>query len=226
MSSEAPAAIPATLIIPLGANPRPLALSALFPNPAPLEVDIGCGKGRFLIAWAKAHPGVNFLGIDRMAGRMAKLEKRAIRNQLFNIRLIHAEAAEAIGSLLPAESVSTFYLFFPDPWPKRRHHRRRLCTPAFLDSLHAMLQSGGQVHTATDHLEYAAQIRKLVEADTRFAEVPPLIPTPEFQTDFEIIFLKKASQIGRFSFRKVPHSVAVGGDRDKARSADSTLSHK
>ncbi|NTW37180.1 MAG: methyltransferase domain-containing protein, partial [Syntrophobacteraceae bacterium] len=86
---------------------------------------MGCGKGRFLSLRAAANPGVNFLGVDRQTGRLEKTERKCRRLGLRNVRLLRAEAGDVLSRRLPPESVSGFYLFFPAPWPKRRHHPRR-----------------------------------------------------------------------------------------------------
>jgi tRNA (guanine-N7-)-methyltransferase len=181
---------------------RELAVEQLFETPAPLEVDVGCGKGRFLLARAQAFPNVNFIGIDRQRGRLEKIRKRAERAGIPNIRLVQIEASYAIRYLLPVGSVDTFYIFFPDPWPKRRHHRRRLFASDFPDHLNRTLKAGGLLHVATDHLEYFDEIYTMLEADTRFSPAPTFAPELHEQTDFERIFLGQAKPIGRCSFRK------------------------
>jgi tRNA (guanine-N7-)-methyltransferase len=118
------------------------------------------------------------------------------------VRLILAEAAYVVERLLPPQSVSAYYIFFPDPWPKRRHHRRRLFSPEFMDSLHLSLAPGGHIHIATDHLDYFAGIRKTLIADARFVQIEALPPLEEERTDFEIAFTQQNMPIGRCSFRK------------------------
>ena len=115
----------------------------LFPSEAPLEVDLGCGKGRFLTSRALACPGHNFVGVDRLLARLRKVDKKIARMDLENVRLLRIEVSYAVRYLLPPNSVSVYYIFFPDPWPKKRHHRRRLINPAFLDALHSTLTEDG-----------------------------------------------------------------------------------
>lgn len=171
-------------------------------KPLNLEVDLGCGKGRFLLARAFAHKEICFLGIDRRRARILKVERKALRLRLENIRLLDAEALYAVDNLLPDNSVSVYYLFFPDPWPKRRHHRRRLFDAVFLNALLRTLRAGGRIHVATDHLDYFAAIRDIFSADRRFTEVAPLIPADDERTDFELVFLAQNKPIGRCSFMK------------------------
>ena len=181
----------------------PLDLPAVFGRaPQRLEVDLGCGKGRFLVARAAAHPATSFLGLDRQTQRLAKVERKAQRAQLANIRLLYAEAAYAVTHLLPPGSVAAYYIFFPDPWPKRRHHRRRLFDAAFLDALNTTLMPRGCIHLATDHLDYFESIRRLLAGDARLVEMEPFVTSPEERTDFELIFLQQNKPIGRCSFAK------------------------
>ncbi len=180
---------------------QPMPLAALFGNAQPIELDLGCGKGRFLLARAAAHPGVNFLGVDRMLGRIRKVDNRARRLDLGNIRLLRMEGYYATTYLLPPASIRTCYIFFPDPWPKKRHHEHRMFNPHFMDALHRALVPGGVLHFATDHLPYFADVRDLLQADTRFAEIDPFVPTPAEQTDFELYYVGR-TPIGRCSCQK------------------------
>lgn len=181
----------------------PLDLPAAFGRaPHRLEVDLGCGKGRFLVARAAAHPETSFLGLDRQTQRLAKVERKAQRAQLTNIRLLYAEAAYAVTHVLMPGSVAVYYIFFPDPWPKRRHQRRRLFDAAFLNALDTTLTPGGCFHLATDHLDYFESIRRLLAGDVRFVEREPFITSDEERTDFELIFLQQNKPIGRCSFAK------------------------
>jgi len=182
----------------------------------PLEVDLGCGKGRFILARAKANHDTNFLGIDRLLRRLKKVNRKISREDLSNVRLLRVEASYAVEYLLPPISVSTFYIFFPDPWPKRRHARRRLFTKSFLDSLHRILRPAGCIHLATDHMDYFTEICGLFGQDHRFTAVPAFLPSEEERTDFELVFLKKEAQINRCSFQKTEvGDPAVGGINQK-----------
>ena len=177
-------------------------LSTLATTGRPVEVDLGCGKGRFLAARARANPAVQFIGIDRSLVRLRKVEKKAGRLESPNILLLHAETSRAVEELFPAASITTFYIFFPDPWPKRRHHRRRTVTGRFLAILYERLIPGGILHVATDHGDYFREITKLVYPDTRWEEIPaPELPEEE-RTDFELTFRNLNQPIYRYSCRK------------------------
>lgn len=181
---------------------EPFRIGHLFPGAAPLEVDVGCGKGRFLLARAAAYPDVNFLGIDRMLRRIRKIDKKAVRRGLRNIRLLRMDACYAVTYLIPAASVRAYYIFFPDPWPKRKHHHNRLFDRQFMDSLVRTLIPGGAIHFATDHLPYFDEVRDLLMADGRFEPIETFVPREEEKTDFELLFIEH-KPIGRCSFRKI-----------------------
>ena len=167
----------------------------------PLEVDLGCGKGRFLLARASKNPEVNFLGIDRMLRRIRKVDNRARRMDLGNIRLLRMEGYYAVAHLLPAGAVRTCYVFFPDPWPKARHEGHRLFNARFVDALHRTLTPGGVVHVATDHAPYYEGLTEVFAGDARFERIEPFVPPEDEQTDFERYYIA-SKPIGRISVRK------------------------
>ena len=176
-----------------------LDLEKIFERNAPLHVDLGCGNGSFLCAMAHRMPEKNFLGIERLHGRIRSSERKAI--DLSNVRLLQIESSYAVRYLLPAGSVETFYLLFPDPWPKRRHHPHRLVTPDFLNSVHIALQKNGMIYIATDHLDYFRKIQDIAKSNSGFAiteldvELPP--------TGFELIFRQKGTPIHWLVRRKI-----------------------
>jgi len=180
---------------------RPMAVDRLFKRTAPLEIDIGCGKGRFLLAHAQRHPDINFLGVDRMLRRIRKIDRKAVRRELTNVRLLRADAYYTTAYLIPEESVSTYYILFPDPWPKKRHVTHRLFDPKYVDALHRTLEPGRPFHFATDHLPYFEAVREIMLRDKRFEEIPAFEPLEEERTDFERLYLN-IKPIGRCSFRK------------------------
>ena len=139
-----------------------LDLDKIFGRAAPLRVDLGCGDGTFVLALAERYPDRNFLGIERLNGRVEKACRKTAK--IDNVRVMHSEISYAIRFLLAERSVEVFYLLFPDPWPKRRHHRRRIVTANFLRSVHAALDENGLLHIATDHLDYFQQIARLAHA--------------------------------------------------------------
>jgi len=126
--------------------------------PLPLVVELGFGRGEFLLALAAAAPGQAFLGVEYSFKRVLKLARRLARSELRNARLLQARAEDAVRELLPEGSVRTFWINFPDPWPKLRHRRRRLVEPGFVRELALRLVPGGELHVATDDPDYAEQI--------------------------------------------------------------------
>lgn len=180
----------------------PLRVREFFAQPERcLEVDLGCGKGRFLLAHAAKHPETNFLGIDRMLRRIRKVDNRARRLDRINIRLMRVEAYYAVAHLLPPASVDAYYIFFPDPWPKARHEGHRLFNAPFLDALHRTLAPGGVAHVATDHQPYFEQLAGVFAGDARFAPAAPFAPPEDEQTDFERYYIGQ-KPIGRLSVRR------------------------
>jgi tRNA (guanine-N7-)-methyltransferase len=210
--AAAPAASPTVVIQPPDIASA-LPFHEIFDPTRPLEVDVGCGKGRFLLARATAHRDVQFLGIDRQLDRIRKIDRKVIRAGLDNVRLLRLEALYSLNFLLPAHSIRTVYVFFPDPWPKRRHHRHRIFSPAFLDVLWSRLVSGGRIEAATDNLEYFQEIRKILSADARFHEVPAMERNEAEQTDFERIFRGQGLPIGACAFETRPAQNPASGIR-------------
>jgi tRNA (guanine-N7-)-methyltransferase len=193
---------PVSSIITVADSLESLSPSDIFSSIRHLNVDVGCGKGRFLLAKAAANHDVNFLGIDRRLKRIQKVDRKVTRAGLGNVRLICMDAFRVI-ELLPAESVSVFFMFFPDPWPKRRHHGRRLFSQPFLDLILRALLKDGVIHVATDHEDYFRAICAGFRSDTRFGEEPPYEFTPEERTEFDIVFTGLNARIGRCAFRKI-----------------------
>ena len=179
----------------------PIDLLAVFGRAAPLHVDLGCGDGSFLCALAQQSPEKNFLGIDKLAGRVDITSRKA--SILDNVRVLNVEISYAVRYLLPTEAVEKFYLLFPDPWPKRRHHRRRVVTKEFLDSIHRALVTGGLLHVATDQIDYFRQMERVAAGDSRFQriEIEDEVPLPS--TKFERRFRDQGLAIYRLSLRKV-----------------------
>ena len=178
----------------------PLDLLAIFGRVAPLHVDLGCGDGLLLRELAQRMPERNFLGIDKLAGRVAKTCRKTAA--LNNVCVLNVEISYAMRYLLPEESVEEFYLLFPDPWPKRRHHRRRIVNLDFLDSIHHALADDGTLRIATDQLDYFEKIRALAEDYSGFAIIDSEdvdLPLTKFERRFRVL----GAPIYRLLLRKV-----------------------
>lgn len=180
----------------------PSNIQASFPKPArPLTLDLGAGKGRFLLAHAAAHPDRNILGLERQLRRVRKMDRKIHRAGLTNVRLFRMEGVYTLRYLLPAASVDRCFIFFPDPWPKSRHAHHRILGPAFLDDLLRVLTPAAELHVATDHLPYFYAVADLLLADPRFQEIPAFQPTEAERTDFELRYASR-KPIGRISMRR------------------------
>ncbi len=141
----------------------PLDLAACFDRPAPAVLEIGFGNGEALVAAARARPEWNFLGVEVHRPGVGSLLRRLAAEEIANVRVVTADAHEVLERLAPA-SLQAVHIFFPDPWPKKRHHKRRLLQPAFAACLRDVLAPGGYVHCATDWEDYAAHMLAVLEA--------------------------------------------------------------
>jgi tRNA (guanine-N7-)-methyltransferase len=178
-----------------------LDVAEVFGRGAPLHVDLGCGDGSFLCELARQFPKKNFLGIERLTKRVEKVRRKA--EKIANVRVLRADTLLAVRDRLPENSVETFYLFFPDPWPKRRHQFRRIFTGEFLDAVAVALKQNGFLQIATDQLDYFHQIDRLSRAHGEF-EVVALRPDDTVLplTKFERKFCGQGAPIYRLTLRK------------------------
>lgn len=171
-----------------------------------LHVDAGCGDGGFLLEMAHRYPQQRFLGIERLLGRVRKICRAACRERLANVRVLRIETSYAIRYLLPPGSVSFLYVFFPDPWPKERHHERRLITPDFLDAAHRALAGGGELRIKTDHAGYAEAIAEALGQVAGWQALPwaEVADGTPILTDFERQFLNEGRTVHRYLMKKQP----------------------
>lgn len=178
-----------------------LDVAELFGRSVPLHVDLGCGDGSFLCEMAQQFPKTNFLGIERLTKRVKKVRRKA--EKIENVRVLRADTLFAVRYLLPESSVETFYLLFPDPWPKRRHQFRRIFTRDFLDAIALALGQRGVLRVATDQIDYFQQVERISRAHLQFQVVPQspddaILPV----TKFEKKFRKQGAPIYRLTLRK------------------------
>jgi tRNA (guanine-N7-)-methyltransferase len=178
-----------------------LDVAGLFGRSAPLHVDLGCGDGSFLCEMARQFPKRDFLGIERLTKRVEKVRRKA--EKIENVRVLRADTLFAVRYLLPESSVETFYLLFPDPWPKRRHQFRRTFTRDFLDAVAEALEQHGVLRVATDQFDYFHQIERVSRAHRQFQVLPrspddAVLPV----TKFEKKFRDQGAPIYRLTLRK------------------------
>jgi tRNA (guanine-N7-)-methyltransferase len=184
----APMSASASLIFRPASWVERLPLAEMFSRPQPMEVELGSGDGSFMARWAGANPAHNFLGVERLLGRLRKLDRKARRAGLSNLRLMRIEAGYLLEYLLPPASVRALHVYFPDPWPKRKHRRHRLINERFPGLAATVLEQRGVVYLRTDDADYFAQMREVFAADKRFNVVETPVELSEVVTDFERTF--------------------------------------
>ena len=167
----------------------------------PVEVEVGSGKGGFLLERARQRPEINLLGIEHAKAYAAYTADRVHRAGLSNVRVICAEAARFFTAILDGECVWRVHIYFPDPWPKRRHRRRRLIQPTFIHQVQRVLKPGGQLLLVTDHRDYFEQMQKVTNGAAGFL----CVPFPELSSCGDFIigtnFERKYVQEGRAFYR-------------------------
>jgi tRNA (guanine-N7-)-methyltransferase len=178
------------------------------PRPLALVVDVGFGRGELLQALALGEPARAYLGVEYSMKRVLKLTRRLARSGIDNVRLVQASAEAAVREL-PERSVAGFWVNFPDPWPKKRHHRRRLLQGPFVHDLATRLAAGGFLEVATDHEEYAAWIHAVLSAEpllaNRCAPEPFRREPPErLATAYELEWRAQGRPAHYFSYRRRP----------------------
>ena len=163
----------------------------LFPRPQPLEVELGCGDASFLVEYARQNPEKNFIGVERLLGRISKLDKKSRRAELANLRGVRIESSYFLKYLLPPHAASILHVYFPDPWPKKKHRKNRLINENFTALARAALAPGGAVYLRTDDQDYFKQMTEVFGADNNFEKIETPVELAELPTDFERDFNSK-----------------------------------
>jgi tRNA (guanine-N7-)-methyltransferase len=178
-------------------------LANLFPSDQPLEVELGSGDGTFLAEYSALHPERNFIGVERLLGRLRKLERKGRRAGLTNLRGVRIESGYFLKYLLPPHAAAALHIYFPDPWPKRRHWRHRLINEDFPALALQALAPGGVVYLRTDDESYFHQMVSVFAAVPVFCAVETPGELAALLTDFEKDFqargvktLRAAYQVG------------------------------
>ena len=183
-------------------GPAPIVWSELFGNDRPVELEIGSGKGLFLINAASSATSHNFLGVElaRKYARMAA--ERLARRQLANAKMWRGDARFIMGRLVPPASLRAVHVYFPDPWWKKRHKKRRVFTAELVVQIGQALESGGELKIASDVEEYFILMRSLIADDPRFREQSvPAITDAAHELDYLTNFERKYRLEGRAIFR-------------------------
>ena len=180
----------------------------IFGRSGPVHIEIGTGKGTFLLNQAKAEPYNNYLGIEWARKYYRHAVDRIGRWGLTNVRIVRTDAAVFIADFVPDDSVDCFHIYFPDPWPKKRHHKRRFLCPTNMEHLLRCLKVAGQLRIATDHADYFEQIRTVVTERSDILEEIDFLPTAGAETgewvgtNFERKYLKNQRPIYTLAAKK------------------------
>lgn len=183
-------------------------LPDVFGNDNPTELELGIGKGRFLIQQAELRPDVNFIGVEWASRYFRLVAERAAKRGLKNIRILRDDAFHTVDKTLLAESLSALHIYFPDPWPKARHLKRRLIQAPFARIAARLVKDNCEVLLATDHEDYAVQMEQVFLDDPDFEQTFRAIgdEAPEGVTNWEVKFREEGRTIHKYRFQRKPRS--------------------
>jgi tRNA (guanine-N7-)-methyltransferase len=166
----------------------PLDFTQVFGRTAPVVAEIGFGMGETTARIAAESPGTDYLGIEVHSPGVGSLLRQVEERALSNVRIVQHDAVEVLRDMVPADSLAAIHVFFPDPWPKKRHHKRRLLQPEFVELAATRLAPGGRLHVATDWQEYAEHVLAVLSSNARLRNtVEGFAPRPAHrpETKFE-----------------------------------------
>jgi tRNA (guanine-N7-)-methyltransferase len=187
-------------------DPVPLDFERVFGRRAPVVLEIGFGMGETTAAIAKAHPDTDFLGLEVHAPGVGSLLNRIDAAQLANVRVVRHDAVDVVATMLPRDSLAGIHVYFPDPWPKKRHHKRRLLKPPFVRALAQRLAPNGYLHAATDWEDYANEMLATFAAEPLLGNTAAAFaPRPAWRplTKFESRGVKLGHAVFDLLFRRV-----------------------
>jgi tRNA (guanine-N7-)-methyltransferase len=190
-----------TMIVELHSIVERLDPAQLFPRPHPLEIELGCGDSSFLVEYALRNPGKNFIGVERLLGRIRKLDRKGQRIGLTNLCGVRIESSYFLQYLLPPKSASVLHIYFPDPWPKKKHRKNRLINEQFPALAHAGLARGGKIYLRTDDKDYFQQMMEVFGTDKKFQKIETPVELAELPTDFEKEFRARGVSTLRAAFQ-------------------------
>ncbi len=178
--------------------------ASLFSDNNPIELDIGCGDGSFLIRMGEQFPDRNFIGVERLLGRVRKVSRKSVRTGLSNVRILRIDTKFGVKRLLPLAGASRIHFLCPDPWPKKKHaSRRQMCQLEFLRDLHSLLLPKGELLFKTDSPEYFEEALEVQTSCDFFSEEEwPEDAFPYPQTDFEEQWLAEGRTMHRMRLIK------------------------
>lgn len=180
----------------------PVDWAAFFGRTGPVEIEIGSGRGRFLTDEAAARPGTSFLGAEIEVEYARIAQARADRMDLTNVRFARLDGKAFVLARVPAGSLAALHVFFPDPWPKKRHAKRRLFTPDFVRAAAVALVPGGLLRVATDNLPYFDALREVLDAEPELEKVPGSEAGWSSGTDYERKYEKDGRPMARGIWRR------------------------
>ena len=202
---------------PLGLVPGPLIellpgrvgdrlqFESIFQRVAPVEIEVGIGKGRFLLQQAEERPDFNYLGLEWSRKHLRVAKERAVRRGLTNVRLYRADARHVLADLVPDGSLQRLHVYCPDPWPKKRHRKRRFFTERMVPHLERVLTLGGYLNLSTDVEPYFEEIDEILSAHTSLKKDPDplfLVTREGGSTNYEVKYMQAGRFIHRASYRR------------------------
>ncbi len=198
MSFRSPLTERPVLLLEPDQIPKPFDWGTLFGNQNPVELEIGSGKGLFLANAATANPGHNFFGIEIAKKYAGLAAQRAFKQNLMNVRVWPADAKPVLATMIPPGSLRAVHVYFPDPWWKKRHKKRRVFTASLVEDIVRLLGDRGLLSIASDVEEYFLLMQELIAASNRFRDLPPIeVRTPEHELDYLTNFERKFRIEGR-----------------------------
>ncbi len=198
---------------------RPLNIRNLFPAKQPVELELGSGDGSFITHAARTRPQHNFIAVERLLGRLRKIEKIAERENLSNLRGMRIEIGYLLQFLVPQSSIHTIHVYFPDPWPKNKHERNRLFRPHFTRWVARILQPDGHILIRTDDPGYFSQVTTIFTQDHEFDPIPTPDSLKSFRTEFEIQWNAMGIPTNYAAYRRIPANHGKNGTRYRSHAS-------